>query len=86
MESDMSIQVVKKADLAGVISRWLNGSTLTDVNELEVIEKQRALVIKKPRQGQIPSKSAVLETRGTIRLDAKTVHEIALSPELLYDD
>ena len=82
----MSVQTANKSDLADVLNRWISDTQLTDADTLEITSNQESLVIRKPQERPAPCKSAVLETRGTIHLPARTVHEIALSQEILYDD
>lgn len=80
----MSVQIVKKSDLPDVLNRWVNDSKSGDVDTLEVTAKRDRLIIKRPQQRSVPARSVVLETRGTMHLPAETVHEIALSQEILY--
>ena len=78
----MSVQTVSKSDLANVLNRWISDTQLTDADTLEITANQESLVIRKPQEQPAPSKSAVLETHGTIHLPARMVHEIALSQEM----
>ena len=67
-----------------MVDQWVRGSKLRDADQLEITAEQDALVIRRPRAEREASTSAVLQTQGTIHLPAKTVHEIALSEEILY--
>lgn len=85
MEVDMPVQIVKKSDLSDVLNRWVNDLESGDVDTLEITEKRDQLIIKRHQKGRGSSRGAVLETKGTVHLPAETVHEIALSQEILYD-
>ena len=75
----MASQIVKKSDLSSIVDRWTSSLKLGEADALEIMDEGNTLVIRKPQQ------SVVQETQGTIKLPEKTVHEIALSQEIIDD-